>query len=66
MQIDVDIWDFYFENGVEVDKVLKGRPVEMDHLGVLPGLLGLGALSQELFSTLFEFWVGWLAGDRGD
>ena len=57
MQIDVDIWDFYFENGVEVDKVLKGRPVEMDHLGVLPGLLGLRAFSQELFPALFEFGI---------
>ena len=35
----------YFEDGVEVDKVLKSRPVEMDHLGVLPGLLGLRAFS---------------------
>ena len=51
----------YFENGVEVDKVLESGPVEMDHLGVLPGLLGLRAFSQELFPTLFEFWIGWLA-----
>ena len=49
----------YFKDSVHVGKVLKCCPVEVNHLGVLPCLLRLGALSHELLATLLELWVAW-------
>ena len=51
----------YFENCIEVDKVLEGCPIKMDHFGVLPALLSFGTFSLKLLSTLFELWITGLA-----
>ena len=52
-----DHFETYFENCIEVDKVLEGCPIKMDHFGVLPTLLGLCTFSEKLLTTLFELWI---------
>jgi hypothetical protein len=45
------------EDCIYVGKILKGRPVELNQLGVVPRRLRVCALLQELFAAFFELGI---------
>ena len=44
---------------------MEGCPVELDHLGVVPALLGLNTFPDKLVPALLKLWVVGLAGSGG-
>ena len=49
------------EDSVEIGKILEGRAIELDQLGVVARRLGVCALLHKLFPALFEFGIVGLA-----